>query len=66
MKNSVKLERVKINMTQQELAGRTGVSRQTIHSIENQRYTPSTALAIKLSDIFQTTVNELFQLEPED
>lgn len=66
MRNTVKLERVKIHMTQQELAARTGVSRQTIHSIESQRYIPSTALAIKLSEIFGITVNELFRLEPED
>lgn len=53
-------------MTQQELADAVGVSRQTINSIETDRYTPSTVLALKISNVFQKTVNELFQLEKGD
>ena len=66
MKNSIKVERAKLNITQQELADKVGVSRQTINSIEADRYVPSTVLAIKISEVFQTTVNGLFQLEKED
>lgn len=66
MKNTLKVERAVRNMTQQELADAVGVSRQTINSIETDRYTPSTVLALKISNVFQKTVNELFQLEKGD
>ena len=49
MKNTVKVERAKLNLTQQQLAEKVGVSRQTINSIEADRYVPSTVLAIKIS-----------------
>lgn len=55
-----------MNITQQELAEKVGVSRQTINSIELNRYIPSTTLAIKISNLFNTTVNEIFELEEED
>ncbi len=66
MKNTLKVERAKLNITQQDLANKVGVSRQTINSIEAERYVPSTALAIKISDVFKTTVNEIFKLEKGD
>jgi putative transcriptional regulator len=66
MRNTIKVERAKLNITQQELADRVGVSRQTINSIESERYIPSTLLAIKISNVFQLTVNEIFLLEKED
>ncbi len=66
MKNTLKVERAKLNITQQDLADKVGVSRQTINSIEAERYVPSTALAIKISDVFKTTVNEIFKLEKGD
>jgi putative transcriptional regulator len=50
-------------MTQQELADRAGVTRQTIHSIEKGRYNPSVGLALKLARIFAVPVEELFELE---
>lgn len=53
-------------MTQQQLAEKVGVSRQTINSIEGERYFPSTVLALKISEVFKTTVNEIFTLEDED
>ncbi len=49
-------------MTQQELAARTGVSRQTIIAIEAGRYNPSVALALKLADALLTCVEDLFSL----
>lgn len=49
-------------MTQQELADKIGVSRMTIYSIETNRYTPSTLLALKLSEIFNRPVGEIFYL----
>jgi len=65
MKNTLKVERAKLDITQQELADKVGVSRQTINSIEAERYVPSTVLALKISEVFQTSVNEIFKLEKE-
>lgn len=63
MKNTIKIERAKNNFTQEELAKKLGVSRQTINSIEKGRYVPSTTLALKMSAVFGVSVNELFSLE---
>lgn len=66
MKNSLKVERKKKKITQEQLAEMVGVSRQSINAIERGKYTPSTSLALKISEIFNTTVNKLFELEPID
>ncbi|MDN3594936.1 helix-turn-helix transcriptional regulator [Zunongwangia endophytica] len=66
MKNTIKVERAKKSMTQEDLAKLIGVSRQTVNSIEKNRYAPSTILALKLSRIFECSVNEIFQLEEKD
>lgn len=66
MKNTLKVERAILNLTQQELAEKIGVSRQTINSIETNRYVPSTVLALKLSRLFNKPVNDFFTLEPND
>ncbi|WP_420384677.1 helix-turn-helix transcriptional regulator [Roseivirga sp.] len=66
MKNSLKVERKKKKITQEQLAEMVGVSRQSINAIERGKYTPSTSLALKISEIFNTTVNKLFELEPVD
>jgi putative transcriptional regulator len=66
MKNTVKVERAKQNITQQELAEKIGVSRQTINSVETQKYIPSTVLALKIAFVFNTTVNAIFELEEGD
>lgn len=62
MKNSIRVERVVKRISQQELADAIGVTRQTIYAIENDKFIPSTELALKLSAYFGKTVNELFQL----
>ena len=49
-------------MTQQQLADRVGVTRQTILSIEKGKYTPSVALALCLGEVFEVSVEALFQL----
>ena len=66
MLNRLKVERAILNITQDELAKKIGVSRQTINSIEKNRYIPSTVLALKLSKLFGKPVNEFFELEEED
>ena len=50
-------------MTQQELADRVGVTRQTIHSIERGRYNPSVGLALRLGETFGVPVEALFGLD---
>ena len=52
--------------TQQELADRAGVSRQTIISLENGRYNPSILLAFRLSRIFNQTIESIFVYEEEN
>ncbi len=66
MKNNLKVERAKKDITQAELADIIDVSRQTINAIEKNRYVPSTVLALKLSRYFDKPVNELFELEDSD
>lgn len=66
MKNRIRVERAEGRMTQQELAERCGVSRQTINAIEAGKFIPSTVLALKIARTFQKTVEELFTLEAED
>jgi len=66
MKNSIKVERARKDLTQEKLAELINVSRQTITSIEKGQYVPSTMLALKLSRLFDVPVNELFELEEED
>ena len=53
-------------MTQEELARKAGVSRQTIIDIESGKYTPSLGLAFKLSEIFNRTIEEIFQVVEEN
>lgn len=66
MKNTLKVERAILNITQEELAQKIGVSRQTISSIEKNKYVPSTVLALKISLLFEKPVNEIFELDVED
>ena len=66
MENTIKVERAILSITQDELAKRIGVSRQTINSIEANRYVPSTVLALKLSDVFGKPVNAFFKLSGDD
>ncbi len=63
MKNNIKVQRAIKNITQAELAKLIGVSRQTINAIEKGKYVPSTVLALKLSRLFDKSVNEIFELE---
>ncbi|WP_343487548.1 helix-turn-helix transcriptional regulator [Allomuricauda sp. d1] len=64
--NNLKVQRAIKDLTQEDLAKLLGVSRQTINSIEKNRYVPSTVLALKLSKVFGISVNEIFELIEED
>lgn len=66
MKNSLKIERAKKNITQDDLAKAIGVSRQTINAMEANKYVPSTVLALKLAVYFACSVEEIFQLTEND
>ena len=63
MKNNIKLLRKKFKLTQEDIANATGVTRQTINAIENNKYSPTLELAMKLAIIFKSSVEEVFQLE---
>ena len=62
MKNNIRVERARLRVSQQQLAEAIGVTRQTIYAIENDKFIPSTELALKMSAYFGKTVNELFSL----
>lgn len=66
MKNSIKVERAKKNITQAQLAEMVQVSRQTINAIELGKYNLSTVLALKIAHVFNQPVNKIFELEDTD
>jgi putative transcriptional regulator len=66
MVNHVKQHRARLNLTQQDVAERAGVRRQTILAIEKGHYVPSTLLALKIARVLGMTVDELFELEEHD
>jgi putative transcriptional regulator len=66
LKNTLRAERAAKGLTQAELAALTNVSRQTINTIESNRYVPSTVLALKIAKVFDKSVEQLFILEEGD
>ena len=66
MKNRLKIARAELDITQEELAKRIGVSRQTINAVESGKYVPSTVLALKMAQVFGKSLEEIFMLEDED
>ena len=66
MKNNIKVERAKKNITQAQLAEKVNVSRQAINAIELGKYNPLTSRVLKIAHIFDITVNDIFVLEDTD
>lgn len=66
MINNIRVERAIKRMTQQQLAELVHVSRQTINAIEQGKYVPSTVLALKIANVFEKKVDDVFQLEETD
>jgi putative transcriptional regulator len=66
MKNNIRVERAIKNITQGELAEKVSVSRQTINTIESNKYVPSTVLALKIARVFEKPVEAIFMLEYDD
>ncbi len=65
LKNRIKVLRAEKNLTQEELAKKIGVSRQTINSIEKGKYVPSVLIALKMAKVFGVSVEEIFSIEGE-
>jgi putative transcriptional regulator len=63
MINHIKEHRARLDLTQEKLAERVGVTRQTIISIEAGRYVPSSLLALKIARVFERPVEQIFQLK---
>jgi putative transcriptional regulator len=63
MRNHVRQQRTERGMSQGQLATAMGVSRQTINSIEQDRYTPSLPLALALARFFETSVEAMFDAD---
>jgi putative transcriptional regulator len=65
VRNDIRILRTERSLSQQQLAAAMDVSRQTINSIEKERYTPSLPLAIALARYFDATVEEVFHADGE-
>ncbi len=63
MRNRVKERRLELGLSQAELATSMGVSRQTINSIETEKYTPSLPLALALGRFFNMPIEEMFDAD---
>lgn len=66
MQNRLKIERAILNITQEELAAKISVSRQTINAMELNKYVPSTVLALKLAKVFNKKIEDFFILDETD
>lgn len=66
MKNQMKIARVSMDLTQQQLAEKVGVTRQTISLIEKGKYNPSLKLCLQICYTVNKTLDELFWLEKEE
>jgi len=65
MQNKLKVLRAERNWSQADLAGCLGVSRQTVNALETGKYDPSLPLAFKIAHVFQLSIEEIFQCDPE-
>lgn len=66
MKNNIKIYRAMHEFTQEQLAEKIGVSRQTVLAIESNKYLPSLGLAFKIADLFKKKVEDIFIYQKED
>ena len=66
VKNTIRVERAILRMTQAQLAEQVNVSRQAINTVETGKYIPSTVLALKIARVFGKPVEAIFILEEDD
>lgn len=64
MKNTIHVERAKLRLSQEELAKKVNVSRQTIHAIERGKKIPSVELAMRIASVFNVSVEAIFKIDP--
>ncbi|UCE21861.1 MAG: helix-turn-helix transcriptional regulator [Candidatus Aminicenantes bacterium] len=65
LKNTLKVQRAKKDLTQEQLAQMVGVTRKTINTVEKGKYVPSTYLALKLAKVLEVPVEELFEIRDD-
>lgn len=58
--NNIKLQRTKLELTQEDLAKKTNCTRQTINAIEKNKYSPSLLLAFKIAHVLETSIDKVF------
>lgn len=66
MKNNVKMARIRSGLTQQQLAEKVGVTRQTISLIEKEKYNPSLKLCLEICYAVNQTLDDLFWVDKEE
>jgi len=66
MNNRLKELRARFDLTQEELAQKVGVTRQTVIAIEGKRYNPSALLALKIAEVFDLPFGEVFWLKEKE
>lgn len=66
IKNRLKVYRAAYNLTQEQLAEKAGVTRQTINAVEQGKYLPSLELAFKLAEIFNVRIEDIFYKDKDD
>lgn len=66
MKNKIKVFRAMHSLTQEQLADKIGVSRQTVIAIESDKYLPSLGLAFKIAKLFKVNVEDIFTPEESE
>ena len=64
LKNTIKVQRAKKDLTQEELAELVSVTRTTINFVERSKWVPSTVLALKIAHVFDVPFEEVFYLDP--
>ena len=64
LKNTIKVQRAKKDLTQEQLAELVGVTRTTINFVELGKWVPSTILALKIARVFEVRFEEVFYLDP--
>ncbi len=66
LSNTLRVERAKLKLTQEELAGKLNISRQTVHAIENSKYVPSVLLSLRIAKFFKRKFEDIFDLCDEN
>ncbi len=66
MKNKLKVYRAMYDLTQEQLAEKLGVTRQTVIAIESNKYLPSLGLAFKIANLFKVKIEDVFNYQNDE